>query len=71
MIRKTLNRISEILKLDQNDLEMLSPLDNKILLKMDELSDIFQVRETDKKIVAYILRLRMNSTTGATITDDF
>ena len=71
MIRKTLNGISEILKLDQNDLKMLSPLDNKILLKMDELSDIFQVRETDKKIVAYILRLRMNSTTGATITDDF
>ncbi len=59
MIRKALKKdYSEILKLNQKDVEMLSPLDETLLSKMDELSEIFLVIEQDKKIVAFILAFR-------------
>ena len=48
----------EILKLNQKDVEMLSPLDDNILSKMDELSEIFQVIEQDNKVVAFILAFK-------------
>lgn len=56
MIRKAQKEdYPEILKLNQNDVEMLSPLDDDLLSKMDELSEIFHVIEQDMGIVAFIL----------------
>lgn len=48
----------EILKLNQKDVEMLSPLDENLLGKMDEISEIFNVIEIDNKVVAFILAFR-------------
>ena len=45
----------EILKLNQKDVEMLSHLDRNMLLKMDELSELFDVVEMDGKIVAFVI----------------
>ena len=59
MIRKAQKKdYAEILKLNQNDVEMLSPLDDDTLSKMDELSEIFQVIEQDNKVVAFILAFK-------------
>ena len=59
MIRKALKKdYSEILKLNRNDVEMLSPLDDNILGKMDELSEIFQVIEEDNRVIAFILAFK-------------
>lgn len=48
----------EILKLNQKDVEMLSPLDEDLLSKMDELSEIFNVMEYNSKIAAFILAFK-------------
>ncbi|WP_295589048.1 GNAT family N-acetyltransferase [uncultured Methanobrevibacter sp.] len=59
MIRKALKKdYSEILKLNRNDVEMLSPLDYNLLGKMDELSEIFQVIEEDNRVIAFILAFK-------------
>lgn len=59
MIRKALKKdYIEILKLNQNDVEMLSPLDDDLLSKMDGLSEIFQVIEQDGKVVGFILAFK-------------
>ena len=59
MIRKALKKdYPEILKLNHNDVEMLSPLDGNLISKMDELSEIFQVIEQDGKVVAFILAFK-------------
>lgn len=48
----------EILNLNQKDVEMLSPLDEDLLCKMDDLSEIFWVIEMDNETVAFILAFR-------------
>ena len=59
MIRKAQKKdYAEILKLNQKDVEMLSPLDEDLLTKMDELSEIFHVIEKDSQILAFMLAFR-------------
>lgn len=59
MIRKAEKKdYTQILKLNQKDVEMLSPLDDSLLSKMDELSEIFQVIEQEDRIVAFILAFK-------------
>ena len=59
MIRKALKKdYTKILRLNQNDVEMLSPLDENILMRMDELSEIFNVIEHENEVVAFILAFR-------------
>lgn len=48
----------EILRLNQKDVEMLSPLDENLLCEMDELSEVFNVIEMEGKVVAFIMAFK-------------
>lgn len=59
MIRKAVkNDYDEILKLNQADVEMLSPLDYKLLEKMSNLTEVFNVFEIDDQVVGFIMAFK-------------
>lgn len=49
---------AKILKLNAADVEMLSPLDEKILSRMAELAELFQVVEIGGEVVAFQIIFR-------------
>lgn len=51
---------TRILQLNAADVEMLSPLDEKILSRMAKLSTLFQVAELDSQLVAFQIVFREN-----------
>lgn len=48
----------EILRLNEADVEMLSPMDDEKIRKMKEILDLFQVVEIDKKVAAFQMVFR-------------
>lgn len=51
----------EILRLNEADVEMLSPMDEEILCRMAELTELFQVAEADGGIVGFQMVYRESS----------
>lgn len=59
MIRKALKKdYDEILRLNQADVEMLSPLDYELLEKMSSLTDVFNVFKIEGKVVGFIMAFK-------------
>lgn len=59
MIRKALQKdYDEILRLNQADVEMLSPLDYELLEKMNRLTEVFNVFEIDDNVVGFIMAFK-------------
>lgn len=62
LIRKAEEKdFTEILRLNEADVEMLSPQDERLLARMAELSELFQVVEIDGEVAAFQIIFRESS----------